>query len=391
MSQNTIFFSYSRDDSNFVMNLAKNLRKAGATIWLDQLDIKPGSRWDSSIEKALASSNTLLVILSKSSVESQNVMDEVSYALGENKKVVPVLLEECDIPFRLKRLQYADFTTDHHKGIQTLAGALNLDKNVTDKLVHVAEKEPATAGQDAQDKERAVREAEKSKMEAAAQQEKAAQAAAGKAEQTFKSKSAQPVATTKTKSKTPIYVGLAVLVLLAVVAYMSGIFDATPSQEVIEEPMMEESTVDTPIDTEPDVVEPTQDQLDWQFAERSNSTEAYLDYLDQYGDEGEYYSQAQANIDALFNTQGFIEYGTVSGNRFTQRYFSNLSANPDDLPEAGDLIVVDTPRNVRNGVIGVDSNTSRNGDVTVEGQIMRVLEVTMSGSSSFWVKIAYAN
>lgn len=134
MLLDTIFFSYSRDDSEFVLTLAKNLRQSGANIWLDQLDIKPGTRWDKSIEAALKNSSTLLVILSKNSVESTNVMDEVSFALEENKTVVPVLLEECDIPFRLRRLQFADFSKDQSKGLKTLAEALHLTGSVADKL-----------------------------------------------------------------------------------------------------------------------------------------------------------------------------------------------------------------------------------------------------------------
>ena len=43
MPDEPIFFSYSRTDSEFVLKLAKDLRKAGANIWLDQLDIKAGS------------------------------------------------------------------------------------------------------------------------------------------------------------------------------------------------------------------------------------------------------------------------------------------------------------------------------------------------------------
>ncbi len=138
MSTGTIFFSYSRDDSDFVLNLAKNLRDAGATIWLDQLDIQPGTRWDRSIEEALSKSSTLLVILSKSSVSSANVSDEYSYALEKDKTVVPVLLEECEIPFRLRRLQFADFTQDQEKGIETLISSLKLDKRVANKLADVA-------------------------------------------------------------------------------------------------------------------------------------------------------------------------------------------------------------------------------------------------------------
>jgi len=127
----TIFFSYSRVNSETVLELAKELRNAGADIWLDQLDIKPGTRWDKSIEDALAASQTLLVILSKSAVESDNVMDEVSYALEEGKTVEPVLLEECEIPFRLRRLQFADFTDSREKGMETLAQALGLKDVVT--------------------------------------------------------------------------------------------------------------------------------------------------------------------------------------------------------------------------------------------------------------------
>jgi len=141
VSTETIFFSYSRDDTEFVLQLAKNLRQAGANIWLDQLDISPGSRWDKSIQDALTNSKVLLVILSKTSVESDNVLDEVSFALEQGKRVVPVLLEDCEIPFRLRRLQYADFTENPEKGIHTLIQALHLDKEVASKLSDFTEQE----------------------------------------------------------------------------------------------------------------------------------------------------------------------------------------------------------------------------------------------------------
>jgi hypothetical protein len=147
MSTETIFFSYSRDDTEFVLQLAKNLRQAGANIWLDQLDISPGSRWDKSIQDALTNSKVLLVILSKTSVASDNVLDEVSFALEEGKRVVPVLLENCEIPFRLRRLQYADFTEHHKKGIETLVQALNLNTQVASKLSDAAEQKTVTAPQ----------------------------------------------------------------------------------------------------------------------------------------------------------------------------------------------------------------------------------------------------
>jgi hypothetical protein len=134
MSANHVFFSYSRDDSEFVLNLAKKLRTAGRNVWLDQLDIETGERWDRSIEEALEKADVLLVVLSKTSVDSNNVMDEVSFALEEGKRILPVLYEDCDIPFRLRRLQFADFTTDVDSGMETLFKALDMDDHSTDKV-----------------------------------------------------------------------------------------------------------------------------------------------------------------------------------------------------------------------------------------------------------------
>jgi TIR domain len=121
------FFSYSRHDSEFVLKLAKDLRAAGARVWLDQLDIHPGQRWDSAIEQALADCPHLLVILSPSSVESTNVMDEVSFALEEKKLVIPVLYQDCKIPFRLRRLQYVDARVEYGKGLAELLRMLGAD------------------------------------------------------------------------------------------------------------------------------------------------------------------------------------------------------------------------------------------------------------------------
>ncbi len=118
------FFSYSRDDSAFVLKVASDLRAAGADIWLDQLDIQPGEHWDSAVENALTRATRIVVVLSPSSVASQNVMDEVSFALDENRTVIPIIHRECKIPFRLRRLQYVDFTAGYDSALAELIGVL---------------------------------------------------------------------------------------------------------------------------------------------------------------------------------------------------------------------------------------------------------------------------
>ena len=142
MSPEKTFFSYSRDDSEFVLKLATDLRTAGIDIWLDQLDIVAGKRWDAEIEKALEGAETMMVVLSPTSVASNNVMDEVSYALEEGKRVIPILISDCEIPFRVKRLQRIDFTGDYESALKKLVNALNLKKTKEpEKIPSISEDE----------------------------------------------------------------------------------------------------------------------------------------------------------------------------------------------------------------------------------------------------------
>lgn len=104
----------------FAQRLAQDLRNAGHGIWLDKLDIPTGAKWDESIEAALRSSDALLVILSPTSVGSQNVMDEVSFTLEHERRVIPILHQTCEIPFRLRRVQYVDFTGDYDVALSDL-------------------------------------------------------------------------------------------------------------------------------------------------------------------------------------------------------------------------------------------------------------------------------
>lgn len=122
------FFSYCHDDSEFAIRLAEDLRAAGANVWLDQLDIEPGMPWDRAVENAVTNCASMLVILSPTSVNSDNVRDEISFALSKRKRVIPVLYRECDVPFRLARIQHIDFRTDYARGLKLLLKTLDVEQ-----------------------------------------------------------------------------------------------------------------------------------------------------------------------------------------------------------------------------------------------------------------------
>jgi len=120
MTTAPIFVSYARADSEFVLRLAHDLKSARLFPWVDQLDIQPGDRWDKAVEDALERSHTLVVVLSTASVASNNVMDEVARALESGKRVVPVVCQECKIPFRLARFEHVDLSRDYAAGLNKL-------------------------------------------------------------------------------------------------------------------------------------------------------------------------------------------------------------------------------------------------------------------------------
>lgn len=137
MDSESIFVSYSSKDRQFALKFVNELQDLGINVWMDQLGIKLGENWDNAIEEALENSNTFLLFISPTAVESQNVQDEVHFAIKEKKRLIPILIKECDLPMRWQRMQYADFTKDPNKGIKSVMEFLGLDDSATRKLKEV--------------------------------------------------------------------------------------------------------------------------------------------------------------------------------------------------------------------------------------------------------------
>ncbi len=140
-----VFICYSRKDEGFALKLATNLKNQGVPIWLDQWDIPTGANWDRTIEKALDESNRLLLILSPSSTNSDEVQCEWREALDDKKVVVPILYQPCEIPYRLNTIQYIDFTSrspDDEEAIGQILNALGKARPTLKKIVKKPEKTP---------------------------------------------------------------------------------------------------------------------------------------------------------------------------------------------------------------------------------------------------------
>ncbi len=119
MPNQTIFISYAHANSEDVLEVIKKLTDAGLTVWYDAF-IKPGSDWDESIENAIKSSDVVLVFLSKAANDSKNVKQEYSFAIDQQKTIIPIFLESVEAPFRLRLNQSFYFTENKNLAIQNL-------------------------------------------------------------------------------------------------------------------------------------------------------------------------------------------------------------------------------------------------------------------------------
>jgi len=113
----SIFLCHSSVDKPKVRQLANDLLLAGATVWFDEAEIKIGDSIIRKIEEGINKCDYLGVVLSKKAVASVWVRREVEMALTQeiikdNVKVLPILLENCDIPGFLLGKLYADLRKD---------------------------------------------------------------------------------------------------------------------------------------------------------------------------------------------------------------------------------------------------------------------------------------
>jgi len=135
-----VFLCHASQDKPAVWKLHRYLKLRGVQPWLDELDLLPGENWEVEIPNAIFSSDVILVCLSKNSVDKEGyVQKEISFALDKALEkpegtifVVPVKLEDCDVPKRLNRFQWVDlFRPDGYKrlmlGLQKRASGLGSD------------------------------------------------------------------------------------------------------------------------------------------------------------------------------------------------------------------------------------------------------------------------
>jgi len=108
-----IFISYARKDQERAEPLVSMLEEGGFSVWMDKGNIEAARLWSEQIVQAIKECRTLILLVSRNSLDSDNVLKEVMLASESKKKILPVYLEPCDLPdrfrYQLAGIQHIEF------------------------------------------------------------------------------------------------------------------------------------------------------------------------------------------------------------------------------------------------------------------------------------------
>jgi hypothetical protein len=106
-----VFISHSKKNIQRARRLADALAFSGVNVWFDEWEVLVGQTLAERVYSGIMESNFLLILLSKHSVQSRWVREELDFALIEEIEkssvtILPVLIDECEIPPALRKKRY---------------------------------------------------------------------------------------------------------------------------------------------------------------------------------------------------------------------------------------------------------------------------------------------
>ncbi len=126
--QYDVFLSHSQADKERVRPVAERLRDAGLRVWFDEWIIVPADHILFAIERGLETSRTLVLCVSRAALASRWVEAEWGAVVfddpgGQRRRVIPLLLEDCPLPFILRGLAWMDLCKPTEEAFRRLIDA----------------------------------------------------------------------------------------------------------------------------------------------------------------------------------------------------------------------------------------------------------------------------
>lgn len=120
----SVFLCHASQDKPIVRELYQRLlAEDWIDPWLDEEKLLPGQDWDMEIENAVETADAVIVCLSSRSVSKEGyIQKELRFVLDialEKPEgaifVIPLRLDKCEVPRRLRSWQYADYFSENRQ------------------------------------------------------------------------------------------------------------------------------------------------------------------------------------------------------------------------------------------------------------------------------------
>ena len=127
-----VFLCHSSGDKEEVRKLYALLKEDGYKPWFDEEDLEGGQDWQFEIPRAVRAADVVIVCMSRGALTKRGYLQkEIGFALDVAEEqpegaifIVPVRLEDCEIPSRLSRWQWVNLYEE--SGYKRLLRALAL-------------------------------------------------------------------------------------------------------------------------------------------------------------------------------------------------------------------------------------------------------------------------
>lgn len=134
--RNRVFISYNQNDRNIAYRISNELERENIDVFFDYKDISNGDNVFDQIRYMYESSETVIVLLSKSLFSSQYFQYEFpQYFFEEARKrkinVIPILVEKCQIPSDFLEFDIVNLTNNFEKGLQKVIQKLKIIPEIT--------------------------------------------------------------------------------------------------------------------------------------------------------------------------------------------------------------------------------------------------------------------
>lgn len=115
-----VFISYSRRNGRFVSRLVRWLNENNVQVWMDAKNIRIGKNWREQIDEGIRQSDQFLLVASRASRKSDDVLNELALAKDAGKPIVQIQYRKCKPFYDTVTAQYVDCSLCEEDGFRKL-------------------------------------------------------------------------------------------------------------------------------------------------------------------------------------------------------------------------------------------------------------------------------